>query len=139
MGAVSKMAKENKRKSDRESYRWYAAAGICPRCHSWCKPGRVHCEKCLAEMIAKSKERDPTGEIKRKQDRERARKRVEAGLCPKCGKKKPDNGVQLCDACRQAARDSKIKMKIKRHTKLIEQGIIIPSLGREGRHAEKNP
>lgn len=138
MGTASKKAKAIRAKYDHESYEWYKSHGICPRCKKqYNKPGRVHCEACLAELLRKKWKRDPTGEIKRQRDKERRQEAQEKGLCTVCKKRKPPDGRLECEVCRQRKRDSQKKIRIHQRILKMQNGIIAPEIGTEGRHFNK--
>ena len=121
MAAVSKEAKAHKSNSDKESYRWYREHGICPRCKKrFNKPGRVHCEVCLADMVRSKDERDPGGENRKVYDQDRRARLKAKGLCPVCGKRKPAEGRVECAICRQSKWDSQKKYRI--HQRTLEEG-----------------
>jgi predicted amidophosphoribosyltransferase len=121
MAAVSRKAKANKSKSDKESYRWYREHGICPRCKKrFNKPGRVHCEVCLAKMVRSKNKRDPGGENRKVYDQDRRARLKAKGLCPVCGKRKPAEGRIECAICRQNKWDSQRKFYI--HKRTLEEG-----------------
>lgn len=84
---------------------YYKKIGICRRCHSReAEPNRVLCFECSeADRLAYQRQ-DPEKK-KAKQDRDTAMKRIirakrlESGLCPKCGKR-PSLKDGLCLQCR---------------------------------------
>ena len=125
---------EMRRKFDRERHRKRTAdrlaRGMCPRCGKIPPaPGRSLCEPCLerdretrraryAEARAGGAPyggRDP--ESRRRMARERARKRrrerVEAGLCPRCGREPVEDGA-VCEPCREARRAAEKKLYAER-------------------------
>ena len=121
MTAVSREAKANKSKYDHESREWYKDHGICPRCKKrFNKPGRVHCEVCLAEMVRSKNRRDPGGENRKVYDQDRRARLKAKGLCPVCGKRKPAEGRVECAICRQNKWDSQKKYRI--HQRTLEDG-----------------
>ena len=128
---------EMRRKFDRERHRRRTAdrlaRGLCPRCGKIPPaPGRRVCEPCgerdretrrarYAEARAGGAPyggRDP--ESRRRMARERARKRrrerVEAGLCPRCGRE-PVEGGAVCEPCREARRAEERKLYAARRAK----------------------
>ena len=125
---------ERRREYERERHRKRTAdrlaRGMCPRCGKIPPaPGRSLCEPCgerdretrrarYAEARAGGAPyggRDP--ESRRRMARERARKRrrerVEAGLCPRCGREPVEAGA-VCEPCREARRAAERKLYEKR-------------------------
>ena len=109
------------------------ARGVCPRCGKVPPaPGRRVCEPCgererdsegarYAEARAKGA---PYGgrcpESRRRMARERARKqrreRIEAGLCLRCGIRKPLEGASVCEPCRETRREAEQALYEKRRS-----------------------
>ena len=125
---------ERRRAYERERHRKRTtdrlARGLCPRCGKTPPaPGRSLCEPCgerdretrrarYAEARARGAPyggRDP--ESRRRMARERARKRrrerVEAGLCPRCGREPVEAGA-VCEPCREARRAAEKKLYAER-------------------------
>lgn len=103
---------EEMNKYHRETWAWRLEHKICPRCGKNDLFGdEKMCPECLAKaynICAKSKEKlgkKHCNEIARKSTNNIRQKRKEAGLCPRCGKRKPENGFATCNVCRQKARD----------------------------------
>ena len=128
---------ERRRAYERERHRKRTAdrlaRGLCPRCGKIPPaPGRSLCEPCgerdretrrarYAEARAGGAPyggRDP--ESRRRMARERARKRrrerVEAGLCPRCGREPVEDGA-VCEPCREARRAEERKLYAARRAK----------------------
>ena len=126
---------EKARAYERERHRKRTAdrreQGLCPKCgRQPPAPGRSMCESCLerdretrraryAEARAGGVPyggRDP--ESRRRMARERARKRrrerVEAGLCPRCGERKPAEGGAVCEPCLELRRAAEKKLYAER-------------------------
>ncbi len=127
---------ETRRKFDRERHRRRVAErraqGLCIKCGRGCPAsGRSLCEVCLERSRESERARyerrkaagDPYGgrnpESRRRMARERARKcrreRVEAGLCPRCGRESVEDGA-LCDPCRESRRAAERKLYEKRRS-----------------------
>ena len=62
-----------------------ASLGLCQTCKAKAVPGRRQCERHLA--------------IRRMQMAEKRARRKKRGLCPYCGKNKPNKGYKLCQSC----------------------------------------
>jgi hypothetical protein len=96
--------KEYQKEYQRAYSEWAAERGVCVRCHK--EPvaiGFEHCPKCLETKALYSAR---IGQTKEYRDYQRAyQKRRYAqlkikGLCPCCGKRKPEGGFKLCGLCR---------------------------------------
>ena len=118
MGAVSKEAKEKQAKAHAEIYMMYKEHGICPRCRkAWAEPGRVQCKNCMKKVNARQKKRDPTGEIRKENCKERRRRLKAAGLCTDCGIRQAVVGKARCHECEAKAKESRIAYNIKMRMK----------------------
>ena len=128
---------EKRRKFDRERHRRRVAErraqGLCIKCGRR-RPasGRSLCEVCLERSRKSEQARyerrkaagEPYGgrnpESRRRMARERARKRrherVEAGLCPRCGREPVEAGA-VCESCREARRAEERKLYAARRAK----------------------
>lgn len=100
-------------KYSRETWTWRLEHKICPRCGKNDLFGdEKRCPECLAEAYKNNmKTREKLGkehlkEIARKSRNNIRQKRKEAGLCPRCGKRKPEYGFKNCSICRKKARDN---------------------------------
>ena len=125
---------EARRKYERERHRRRAAErrarNLCPKCGRGSPaPGRSFCESCLARSRAAERARYLKGKLegaqyggrcpesRRRMARERARKRrrerVEAGLCPRCGREPVEAGA-VCEPCRETRRAAERKLYAER-------------------------
>ena len=125
---------ERRRAYERERHRKRTAdrraQGLCPRCGKHRPaPGRRVCEPCgereraagRARYLKRKLEGAAYGgrcpESRRRMARERARKRrrerVEAGLCPRCGREPVEAGA-VCEPCREARRAAEKKLYAER-------------------------
>ena len=78
--------------------------GLCPHCGK--RPpreGRKLCAECVQKQCAYASQPDKVAERK-VYDAERRRKFLDAGLCFRCGKYPPRDGITTCEQCR--GRDS---------------------------------
>lgn len=103
---------EEMNKYHRDTWAWRLEHKICPRCGKNDLLGdEKRCPECLAksyDSCRKSKEKlgaEHCNEVARKSTNNVRKKRKEAGLCPRCGKRKPDNGFTTCGVCREKARN----------------------------------
>lgn len=98
----------------------YKELGICVVCGKrLAEPGRVSCIECLSrDRIKKAEKRKEMTEEERKEKnqqiskghRELYKKRKDAGVCTRCGKRKPMSGHPICIECHiRAARNRKLK------------------------------
>ena len=93
-------------------------AGLCTRCgvnpHD---PERVTCAPCRATHAAgqnpNRKRGDPTKHraVNAQRERKRRRERLKAGLCQRCGKRKPVPGYNACLPCKKQSWASGIKSR----------------------------
>ena len=128
---------KSRRAYERERHRRRAESRreqeLCPKCgRDSPAPGRSLCESCLARSRAAERARYLKGKLKgaqyggrcpesrRRMARERARKRrrerVEAGLCPRCGREPVEAGA-VCEPCREARRAEERKLYAARRAK----------------------
>jgi len=107
---MTEEAKERKREYSKEKYHFYKSKGICVVCgQEKAAKGRVKCLNCLDNesvgyYVRSSKWTDEErAAINLKHSikaKERYQKRKQAGLCPRCGKYKPESGYVQCKYCR---------------------------------------
>lgn len=93
-----------KNKADRK---WYRENGICPRCRKNTLFGDENmCPECSAEMYEismNSRERlgrEHYNSVHAEWSRKTHAKRIELGICTRCGKRKADYGLKTCGICR---------------------------------------
>ena len=95
---------------------YYLERGKCPRCggkHPLI-PGMKRCAVC--------------SEKERQQVKDRTRRRIEAGLCVRCGKRPAPDGFRMCEQCRKDDKVFRVYDPVKakrRRDKLKERGICI--------------
>ena len=91
--------------------------GICPRCQKVRLYGDEKvCPECNAYSYAKIMQARATeegrlhyNEIHAKWARNEHQRRIEQGICTRCGKREPDNGFKTCGICRAKTRKRKEK------------------------------
>lgn len=90
--------------------------GICPRCQKTKLFGDEKvCPECSAygySIAMKSREKlgkEHYNEIHREWSKNEHHKRIELGICTRCGKREPDNGFKTCGICRARDRNRKEK------------------------------
>ncbi len=129
---------EIRRAYERERYRRRTAKrkemGLCPKCgHVPPAPGRRACEPCGERerdseraRYARGKTggapyggRDPESRrrMARERSKRRRRERTEAGLCPRCGERKPPEGGAVCEPCRESRRAAEKKLYAERRAR----------------------
>lgn len=93
---------------------WYQSNGICPRCGKNKLYGsEKNCIECRAysyESSMKSREnlgKDHYNKLHAEWSKNRYHKRINEGICPRCGKRKPDGGFKTCGICRAKDRNKK--------------------------------
>ena len=126
---------EARRAYERERHRRRAderrARGACPKCgHGPPAPERSMCASCLARSRAAERARYLKGKLEgaqyggrcpesrrrmaRERSKRRRRERTEAGLCPRCGERKPAEGGAVCEPCREERRAAEKKLYAER-------------------------
>lgn len=89
----------------KERYYWYKSHGICVGCgRADARNGRVYCPQCAADkayisMNSYYKYREEYRATHNEREKERRQRRIDAGVCTKCGKQKPITGQRLCMKC----------------------------------------
>lgn len=97
----------------KELVHWYQDNGICPECRKNNLVGdeRV-CPECSAkrysQVIARYNANPEEFKAKDRAEQKKIRtRRIEKGMCVKCGKVKADEGFKTCTKCRTKARNAK--------------------------------
>ncbi len=107
------------RKKQREEYRkrreWYASLGICPYCGKEKLYGEerecIECRRKKYEKVRKRREsmtaekREEERKRRREYERELYQRAKKENICPRCGKRKPENGKISCGICLARNRD----------------------------------
>lgn len=96
----------------KEYFNWLKEHHICISCcNENAERGRTKCIMCLAkdaERHAKKydvpESRTKMNEANRKSYHKTRQERIEQGLCPRCGKRKPTEGYKMCAICRNKER-----------------------------------
>ena len=93
---------------------WYQTHGICPRCRKNKLFGdEKTCPECSAkayEYAMRSRERLGKEYYNMQQaelHKNQHHKRIELGICTRCGKRKADSGYKTCGICRAKTRNYK--------------------------------
>lgn len=96
---------------------------ICPNCKrqdAYTLSGRRYCAECAAkDAERKRKWRAEHAQENRAGVHQVEQKRAEAGLCIRCGKRKPATGNKVCCMCN-------LKRSRKRREKQVQQGMNWP-------------
>lgn len=99
-----------------ETRHFMQSIGICPRCQKNKLYGdEKQCPECSANgysLTMRSRERlgrEHYNSVHREWSRNNHQKRIELGICTRCGKRKPDNGYKTCGLCRDKDRKRKEK------------------------------
>ena len=97
-----------------ETRHFLQSIGICPRCQKNKLYGdEKNCPECNANSylsVMKSREilgREHYNENQREWSRNTHQKRIELGICTRCGKRKSDNCFKTCGICRTKTRNYK--------------------------------
>lgn len=106
------MTTEEKSRRNRERYEWYKAHGICVKCgRRDAFNGRVECEYCIERRYLYSKQ-EKRVEAARHFANSRYHARLEAGVCPYCGKAPIHGEYKSCESCRKKLKQYR---KIRQH------------------------
>lgn len=128
MAAVSKRAKANEKKRNRENYEWYKSNGICPKCKTaWAAPGRVFCEPCLKLKAIETMKFG--GEYNARKCKERRERLKAKGLCVRCARPAVKGRV-LCAEC--ARRNAETQQAIRVRKRIAREN------AKEVRHGNGN-
>lgn len=113
-----------------ETRHWYQDNGICPRCRKNTIEGDEKvCPECNAKnanMTAKRRgeNREEYNEKQKIIHRNLYYKRIEQGICTRCGKRKTDYGYKTCGICRaKDAEYKRIKYGKPNRSERCEQGL----------------
>ena len=97
-----------------ETRLWYKSNKICPRCRKVSILGdESMCPECSAKMYAdniRSRERlgrEHYNSAHAEWSRKTHAKRIELGICTRCGKRKADYGFKTCGICRNKDKEYK--------------------------------
>jgi hypothetical protein len=107
-GRLCKECAEKNRERSSQNRQWFLEHNICPICKkAEIVPPERSCLNC------REKANNSMDEEKRAKRREISKKRMQsrkaAGLCPSCGKRKPEEGFITCDECRKRQRSRRKK------------------------------
>lgn len=107
-----------------KSYWFYKSKGICVNCCSEkAAKGRAKCLNCLDDdsvrkMLERSKwtpeKRETVNRSRSVRSKKQWQERKESGLCPRCGKRKPESGYVQCKYCRFKVAKQAEKLRRKR-------------------------
>ena len=99
--------KNNER--SRASKEFYLQIGVCPYCRKRkTTSGHKTCLPCREKISLRHKMNllDPDKKERiRKKERDKRKRRLEEGLCTKCGKNKAETGYHPCSECRKKIRN----------------------------------
>lgn len=106
---------EKRRIYENETRHMYAENGICPRCRREKLFGdEKACLECNAKIYEWHRKRVSNEECRLKYNEKQRElqkniyhKRIELGICTRCGKRKADNGCKTCGICRAKIRETK--------------------------------
>jgi len=95
--------------SSKQLYEWYKAHHICAKCgQQQAQSGYIYCLECRMkareqnEKYRRQRSTERNSELRaywKKWRTETYQKRKEAGLCPRCGKRRPPDGKVQCRIC----------------------------------------
>lgn len=113
-GVRCKSCNEKHNKKNTEIRYWHQSNKICPRCAKNTLYGdEKTCPECNAYEYAinmQSRERlgkEHYNKVHREWAKNEHKKRIEKGICTRCGKRKADYGYKTCGICRAKIRNYK--------------------------------
>lgn len=124
---------EKIKKCNREMYAWRQGHKICPKCkvNDLFGDEKV-CLECNARNYAitmRSRERlgkEHVNKVHKEWAKNEHQKRIEKGVCTRCGKRKADKGFKTCGICRQKERNKYLEKRYRKNdydTTRYERGI----------------
>lgn len=131
VGSLCEKCREQHTANSREVREFYKQHGLCPRCGKNKLIGdEKNCLECSAygyEVTMRSR-RSKGVEHYNKAHADWARKehakRLENGICTRCGKRKADYGYKTCGICREKMRNQKRKKSIgTKRNEWVEKGL----------------
>ena len=127
-GLRCKKCCEKRNKWTREHREWYLSHKICPRCGKNDLMGdETICPECRAKgtnNTLKKRNRDTYNSYHNEWAKSTYKKRKEAGVCTRCGKRKAPEGYFKCSVCR--AKDNerrRIREGTSEQSERIEKGL----------------
>lgn len=104
-GSYCTKCREKINKTTRERRQWYLSHKICPRCGNNDLMGdETVCPECRAKgtnNTLKKRNRDTYNSYHNEWAKSTYKKRKEAGVCTRCGKRKATEGYTTCAMCRE--------------------------------------
>ena len=128
-GVHCKKCREKINEETKKTREFYKQNGICPRC---CKNEILGdenmCPECKVkayETVMKNRDKDRYNKTHREWSKKEYQKRIEAGICTRCGKRDADKGYRTCGICR--AKDTNTRRirnyKSEKRTDRIKKGL----------------
>ena len=104
-GVHCKKCREKINKETKKTREFYKQNGICPRCgKNEILGDEKMCPECKArtyETVMKNRDKDHYNKTHREWSKKEYQKRIEAGICTRCGKRDADKGYRTCGLCRE--------------------------------------
>ncbi|MBR1750900.1 MAG: hypothetical protein IJ740_08480 [Ruminococcus sp.] len=96
-------AKASQKAKERRA--WYLAHGICPHCgQNEPQKGYKLCLECRTANNDRRRANYKPEESQSERHKALRERRIAKGLCPKCGKRKPEIGYKSCSVCKAKSR-----------------------------------
>jgi uncharacterized OB-fold protein len=93
--------KDKDRQTSQARREHYLAHGICPHCgRNDLQKGFKLCLECRTVHNERRRQNYKPEESQSERHKALRERRIAEGLCPRCGKRKPDAGYKTCSACR---------------------------------------
>lgn len=103
-GSLCNKCAKRKAEENRKTREFYKKNGLCPRCGKNKLFGDekecLECKEKAYEAVMKNRNKDDYNKTHREWARKEHQKRIENGICTRCGKRKPDFGYKTCGICR---------------------------------------
>lgn len=108
----------------KERREWYLSHGICPHCgRNDLQKGYKLCLECRTAHNDRRRANYKPEENQSERHKALRERRIAEGLCPKCGKRKPDTGYKTCSVCRAKDRAAGLRQSRRQGRITTEQRV----------------
>ena len=127
-GRYCTKCREKLNQKERELRKWYLSHRICPRCRKNDLMGdETICPECRAKEVnnaMKNRDMDRYNSYHNEWAKSTYKKRKEAGICTRCGKRKASDGYTTCAICRAKDNETRrIRVGTSDRAERISKGI----------------
>ena len=113
-GQICSECRRKKSEEDQKTRQMRLKYGLCPRCGINKLFGEekecLECKNKGYEIAMKSREKlgtDHYNQVHREWAKKEHQRRIEAGICTRCGKRKSDAGMKTCGICRSKSNEKR--------------------------------